>query len=106
MTDLLYQVLQLLYQVFQFSLITLACCRITHFVTTDTFPPIKRFREWVAGSDQWWGGELISCNWCAGTYITLIVYAICSYFFLLSFPLITLQIISTMYIIGWIGDNH
>lgn len=56
----------------------LAAFRISRLVTTDDFPPIElartRLIEW-AGKDSALA-EWVSCPWCAGWHITLILVAV------------------------------
>lgn len=59
----------------------LATFRLTRLVVEDDFPPIEAARGWVRSlrpvvrkPDQevrwWWGGELVSCYWCASGWIS------------------------------------
>lgn len=68
----------------------LATFRITRLITTDDFPPIARPRNWITGEPYWvdseskwhyphetaswprhWFGDLITCPWCAGGWVSL-----------------------------------
>lgn len=55
-----------------FVIIALACYRVTHFVTSDLFPPIKRLRNAIierAGAESAWA-YLVECQWCVGVYVS------------------------------------
>jgi uncharacterized protein DUF1360 len=71
----------------------LATFRLTRLVVEDDFPPVELGRAWVRsvrpvqnkegdpnGWRWWWGGELVSCYWCASGWISggtvLIVWAL------------------------------
>lgn len=52
-------------------LIGLASYRVWRLVAIDTFPPVKAVRVRVV---RWpWATELVTCPWCAGTWITAAV---------------------------------
>lgn len=62
------------------ALIALASYRVWRFVAVDTFAPVLVPRTWllnqVKGTRAAWLGELISCPWCAGSWITAAVTAV------------------------------
>lgn len=92
--------------VFQWVLISLACYRVTRFVTSDSFPLPRNFRNFVDrkyGPDHWFA-DLISCNWCFGTWVIAATYLAICLFHLISVPLPLLQAFATGTVVGFIGN--
>lgn len=54
------------------TVIALACYRVTHFITSDVFPPIAKLRESIirrTGDGSTWA-YLVECQWCVGVYVS------------------------------------
>lgn len=97
-----------LYQLLVWTGITFAAFRLTRLVTTDTFPPIKHLRDRIyppnQKTDPRWYQELITCNWCAGAYLTLATLLVTDHFLLIRFPILCYFVAWSL--VGIIGDNH
>lgn len=60
------------------ALLVLTCYRVTRLLTTDSFPPLLRFRHWVAyrwGSASW-QAYLSECPWCVSVWIAAMLVAV------------------------------
>lgn len=91
--------------VFRFVLLALSAYRLTRLLVSDSWPPVAWFRdkvEYRMGPDSAWY-ELVTCPWCAGTYITFAVFAIDHY--LWTPPFWLLACVAAMAIVGQIGQR-
>lgn len=57
----------------QFVIYALAAFRLTHLITTDAI--LDGFRNWVWGKWSYTSkiGYLITCNWCTGFWVSLLL---------------------------------
>lgn len=82
--------------------LTATCFRITRFITTDDLTLFVRQKvDRRYGTNSNWA-SLINCNWCVGTYICAIAFAIAS--LTMNIPLPLLQTLSAMAAVGFIGN--
>lgn len=89
--------------VFRFVLLTLFTYRLSRVLTSDEWPPTKRFREWVeerTGEDSAWT-TLVSCPWCSSLYFATPVFVIDMYVW--EIPLVVLLIGAAMALVGLLG---
>lgn len=89
--------------VFHFVLLTLASYRLTRLLTTDAWPPVEWFRDYIErrfGPDSSWF-TLVTCPWCAGVYITFAVYAVDH--FLWNPPTWLLAFVASSALVGYLG---
>lgn len=89
--------------VFRFVLLTLFSFRVSRIVTTDSWPPTERFRDWVeerTGPDSGWT-TLTTCPWCFSLYVTVPVFVIDMY--VVRIPLVVLLIGASMACVGYLG---
>lgn len=87
----------------RFALLTLSAFRLTRLITTDKWPPTKRFREWIeerTGEESGWS-EFIGCGWCAGTVITGVVFITDRYLWSPSIWL--LSVVAAMSLVGYLS---
>lgn len=87
---------------FRFILLTLIAFRFTRLLTTDLWPPTKRFRELVEdrfGEESGWY-VLITCPWCAGAYITAAVFVVDWW---LNLPVYLLAGVAATSLVGYLG---
>lgn len=63
-----------------FLLLSLTTYRVTRLTVRDDFPPLLWARTRVQNvrprrddGEYWWGGELVSCHWCASGWIALVI---------------------------------
>lgn len=82
--------------------LTLTSFRLTRFITTDDLTePFRNLVDRRFGPNSNWA-ILVSCGWCAGTYITVAVFTIAAS--LMSVPLPALQMLSTMSVVGLLSN--
>lgn len=62
---------------FAFVLVALAAYRLTRFLTFDTFPLVRRPREWLEKKlpEGHWLSELTMCAFCMSGWVTPLVVA-------------------------------
>lgn len=87
---------------FRFILLSLVSYRATRLLTQDEWPPVDWFRNAVqdrTGADSAWM-TLITCAWCAGTYITAGVFLLDYY---LHIPTLILTMVAAMCVVGLVG---
>lgn len=85
---------------FRFIVLALVCYRITRLVTADHWPPAVVVRDKVEAFLGKWG-ELVTCAWCAGTYITAVVFAFDHY---VRIPSVFYLAIAAMTVVGLISN--
>lgn len=98
------------YQLLIYFWMALASFRLTRLVTTDVWPPIVWLRSHLidfttrrtkrTGPSSHWP-ELFTCPWCAGAYLTAIVFGLTWLFVTIPLPL--LQYSSLLAIVGYLG---
>jgi hypothetical protein len=47
-----------------------ASYRLTRLVTCDSLPPVRRLRCWIVSRGPAWLGDLVTCPWCAGVWVS------------------------------------
>jgi hypothetical protein len=99
-------------------LLGLTTYRATRLVVRDDFPPILWAREKIqqvrptriighgdeAHYSYWWGGELVSCHWCASGWISLALVGLTDLFTSVPAPLLMWG--ATWAIGAWINDRE
>lgn len=50
--------------------IVAASYRVTRLVVCDSFPPVRALRCVLVARAPAWVGELVTCPWCAGVYVS------------------------------------
>jgi hypothetical protein len=56
-----------------FIILALAAYRVTHLITTDAIADGFRTRVWKRFPEHTKIGYLITCNWCTGFWVSLIL---------------------------------
>lgn len=97
---LLARLLIVLYSLALVLLISPAAYRISRFVTTDVIT--ERPRKWLASKLPGKLDYALTCNWCAGAYTTLALILVLDYF--ISIPFVAIVYLSTLTIVGLIGN--
>lgn len=83
------------WQIFQWALLTFTVARLTRYAVEDTI--FDTPRDWIARKNAWLG-ELISCPWCAGSWLTAGVYLVATLVCHVDVPLPVLQAGATLYV--------
>lgn len=95
-----------LWQVFQFGLLTLLAFRITRLLISDTILDVPR--GWLTRkvkADSYLA-DLLTCPWCLSVWLTLAVYLISIHLCHLDIALPVLQAVGTMTITGMFGEDY
>lgn len=93
--------------VFQFFLLTFVASEVAYVITASSWPPARWFqlkvRHQYGTADQSAMSDFWSCPYCAGGFLTILVFAWAGY--LLSVPLLYLQMVAAMRIVGLVGSR-
>lgn len=87
-------------------LMALAAYRLWRLFALDSWPPVKRARDWLEeqeGPGWYVVAELVFCAWCGGAWISFAVVGLTDAF--TSVPLVGLQIAAVSTIVGWLGSE-
>lgn len=85
---------------FVFILLVLVVARVTRFLVSDTFPPMRKARDRIGRSSDFFG-SLITCEWCTGVWVAFAATAL--FMIWTSMPLPWGQAVAASFVGSWLA---